>query len=446
MARVMTRRSGSVSVECSVAKNGHYAWYVAILLSCTHMVSFLDRFVMGLVMVPVKLSFGLSDTQLGLLNGTGFVILYTLAALPLGRLADRSNRRNIIIIGILLWSIATAACGLTNSFGSLFAARVGVGFGEASLLPSAMSLLAAYFSRKQLGRAVATFTMGASLGTSLAFMGGGAILAWLVTRGGMNLAYFGHLSPWKALFVFTSLPGLMLAVLLFTVREPERICDVSQARPSVREAFRYINNRRKAYGWHSIASVATIIIIQAVTAWAATFYVRMFGFTPAEAGIAVGSVLLVAAPLGHLSGGWLMDEIHRRGISSAPGLVIALMLTLAVIPGIIFCTTVNITISLAAFAVMKFFLTAAAPPSLAGVQMITPERLRGLMTACFLATVTLIAVGFGPVLVGIITDKVFGYDKALPWSLLILIVGFAVLGVVAAWRSRKPFGAATVDI
>jgi len=135
-------------------KNGRYAWYVAGLLSLAHLVSFLDRFVMGLVLVPVKLEFGLSDTQLGLLHGTGFVILYTLAALPLGRLADRSNRRNLIIGGIILWSLATAWSGLANSFSTLFAARVGVGFGEAALLPAAMSLLAAYFGREKLGRAV----------------------------------------------------------------------------------------------------------------------------------------------------------------------------------------------------------------------------------------------------------------------------------------------------
>lgn len=433
-----------MSIFPQVHKNGHYAWYVAILLSLAHLVSFLDRFVMGLVLVPVKMEFGLSDTQLGLLHGTGFVILYTLAALPLGRLADRSNRRNLIIIGILLWSVATAACGLTNSFASLFAARIGVGFGEASLLPAAMSLLAAYFSRKQLGRAVGTFTMGASLGTSLAFIAGGAILAWLVTRGGMDLPYFGHLSPWKALFVITSLPGLALALLLLTVREPERLADQTIVKPSIREAFRYIGARREAYLWHTAASVAVIILIQAGAAWAPTFYVRIFDFSPAAAGMAVGTIILVVAPLGHIAGGYLVDEFHRRGITSAPGLVIGLMLLLAVGPAIVFCTTKNMTLSFVSFGIMKFFLTAAAPPGLAGVQMITPERLRGLMTACFLAIVTLLAVGLGPVMVGMMTDRVFGNEKALPFSLLILTLAFTVLGVLTAWTSRKPFRLATV--
>lgn len=436
-----------MSSEFQVLKNGRYAWYVAILLSCAYMVSFLDRYVMGLVLVPMKLQFGFSDTQLGLLNGTGFVILYTLAALPLGRLADRGNRRNIIIAGILLWSLATAACGLTNSFASLFAARIGVGFGEACLLPAAMSLLAAYFTRKQLGRAVGTFSMGAALGVSLAFIGGGAMLAWLVARSGADFPAFGHLSPWKALFVFTSVPGVALAVLLSSVREPERRPEgKARGKPWVREAFRYIGTKRAAYALHSVAAVADVIIIYAMTSWAPTFYVRMFNLSPAEAGIAVGSALLVAAPAGHFSGGWLIDEIHRRGIASAPGLVIGLMLTLACLPAIVFCTTTSITLSLVAFALTKFFLTGATAPCLAGIQMITAEPLRGLMTSCYLATVTLFAVGCGPVLVGLITDRVFGYDRALPWSLLILTLGFAAVGVLAAWRSRKPFALATVDL
>lgn len=446
MTDAAARRMAPMTSEVSEFKNGRYAWYVAILLSCTYMVSFLDRYVMGLVLVPMKLEFGFSDTQLGLLNGTGFVLLYTLAALPLGRLADRSNRRNMIVVGILLWSLSTAACGLTNSFSSLFVSRIGVGFGEACLLPAAMSLLAAYFTRRKLGRAVGIFSMGAALGISLAFIGGGAILTWLVARSGMDFPFLGHLAPWKALFIFTSLPGLALALLLFTVREPDRSDDKSRGKPSVREAFQYIGTRRTAYALHSIAAIADVLIIYSMTTWAPTFYVRMFNLSPAEAGIAVGSVLLVATPVGHFSGGWLIDEIHRRGISSAPGLVIGFMLTVACFPAIVFCTTTNITLSLGAFALTKLFLTGATAPCLAGIQMITPERLRGVMTSCYLAVVTLFAVGCGPVLVGLITEKVFGYDKALPRSLLILTLGFATVGVLAAWRSRKPFWQAAVDL
>jgi MFS family permease len=167
------------------ASGGLYAWYVALLLAAAHLISFIDRFLMSLVMEPLKADMSLSDTQLGLLQGTGFVILYTVAAVPLGLLADRLNRRNLIIAGITIWSVATGLCGLASSFGSLFLARLGVGFGEAALVPAAMSLLAAYFPRRQLGRAVSLFTTGASLGKSAALIGGGAVLAALTVSGGL---------------------------------------------------------------------------------------------------------------------------------------------------------------------------------------------------------------------------------------------------------------------
>ncbi len=434
-----------MSIFHSVTKNGRYAWYVAILLSMAHLVSFLDRFVMGVVLVPVKNEFALSDTQLGLLHGTGFVILYTLLALPLGRMADISNRRNLIIAGIVLWSLATAASGLSTSFSSLFLARVGVGFGEAALVPAAMSLLAAYFGRKQLGRAVGTFTMGASLGLVAAFIGGGALLGVLTVAGGMDVPGIGHLSPWKALFLLTSIPGFFLAVLLLTVREPKRVKDETVAKPSIRGAFQYIGQRKHAYFWHVAASVSAIIIIQSFSAWTPTLYVRSFGFTPAEAGMAVGLVILISAPLGHFAGGYLVDEFHRRGIESAPGLVIALMLALAVVPTVAFCLTSNVTLSLVLFGISKFFLTAAAPAGLAGIQMITPDRLRGLVTACFLATVTFLAIGLGPFLVGLITDRVFGDEKSLPYSLLAMTLFFVVFGGMAALKSRPAFQKATLD-
>ena len=224
---------------------GPYAWYVAILLAAAHLVSFVDRFVMSLVMEPLKADLGLSDFQLGLLQGTGFVILYTLVALPLGLMADRVNRRNLIVAGIVLWSLATGLCGLAYSFGSLFLARIGVGFGEAALVPAAMSLLAAYFPRRQLGRAVSLFTTGASLGKSTALIGGGAVLAMLVAAGGLTLPGIGRLVPWQGTFVVMAVPGFLLAALLLTLREPPRPA-VTTIRPGFATALASVGAHRRA--------------------------------------------------------------------------------------------------------------------------------------------------------------------------------------------------------
>jgi MFS family permease len=283
-----------------------YAWYVAGLLAVAHLISFIDRFLMSLLMEPLKADMSLSDTQLGLLQGTGFVILYTIAAVPLGLMADRVNRRNLIIAGIVVWSIATGLCGLANSFGSLFLARLGVGFGEAALVPAAMSLLSAYFPRRQLGRAVSLFTTGASLGKSAALVGGGAVLAALTVSGGLLLPGVGRLQPWQATFVLMAIPGLALALLLLTMREPKRKGGAAE-KPGLGKGLAHVKAHRAAYLLHTCAASIVVLLIQSVGAWAPSFYARSFGMSPAEAGAAVGSIILVAGPLGHLSGGALTD-------------------------------------------------------------------------------------------------------------------------------------------
>ncbi len=421
----------------SLRKDSTYAWYVAVLLSVAHLISFVDRFVMSLVLVPIKTELLLSDTQLGLLHGTGFVILYTVAAIPLGWMADRANRRNIIVAGILVWSLATAACGLATSFNSLFLARIAVGFGEAALVPAAMSLIAAYFTRSKLSRAVSTFTMGASLGKSVALIVGGMILAWLTARGGAMLPGWGHLSPWQGLFIAAAAPGVLVALLLLTVREPARPVSAT-AKPGLREVFAHIGRHRAAYLLHTAAAASAILLVQSYAAWSPTFYIRNFGLAPAEAGYLVGMVVLVAGPVGHLTGGYLTDRLQAKGVTGAPGLVIAGMLLLSLPLAALFCTTQNETLSLFSYALLNITLTAAAPPGLSGIQLLTPERLRGVTSACFMAAVTFTAIGMGPASIGIFTDRVFGDDKALGSSLLLATFIFGLLGAVVAWFSRAP--------
>ncbi|MBP7337415.1 MFS transporter [Niveispirillum sp.] len=425
----------------STRKDSAYAWYVAVLLSVAHLISFVDRFVMSLVLVPIKTELLLSDTQLGLLHGTGFVILYTVAAIPLGWMADRANRRNIIVLGILVWSVATAACGLATSFNSLFVARIAVGFGEAALVPAAMSLIAAYFTRSKLSRAVSTFTMGASLGKSVALIVGGLVLAWLTTRGGAMLPGWGHLSPWQGLFIAAAAPGVLVALLLLTVREPARPV-TTQAKPGLREVFAHIGRHRAAYLLHTAAAASAILLVQSYAAWSPTFYIRNFGLAPAEAGYLVGMVVLVAGPVGHLTGGYLTDRLQAKGVIGAPGLVIAGMLLLSLPLAVLFCTSDNKTLSLLSYALLNITLTAAAPPGLSGIQLLTPERLRGVTSACFMAAVTFTAIGMGPASIGIFTDRVFGDDKALGSSLLLATFIFGLAGAVFAWFSRAPTRAA----
>lgn len=419
---------------------GGYGWYVALLLAAAHLISFVDRYLMSLVMEPLKADMAISDAQLGLLQGTGFVILYTVAAVPLGRLADRVNRRNLIIGGIVVWSVATALCGLATSFGSLFLARVFVGFGEAALVPAAMSLLAAYFPRRQLGRAVSLFTTGASLGKSAALIAGGGVLAALTAAGGLRLGST-VLAPWQGTFMVMAIPGLILAVLLLTVREPARVGG-GASHPSLGDAWAYVRANRAAFLLHTTAAALVVLVIQSSSAWAPSFFVRVHGLTAPQAGLAIGSVILVAGPLGHLVGGMLTDLFQSRGAGAPAAPVMALGLAATIPATLVFVSAGSFSVALGGYAVLSFFATMAAPASLAGLQMLMPDRLRGVITSMFLATTTLIGIGIGPAAIGVVSD-LLGGNLAVAAAIVLCVVAVAGAGIALASRVAFARTAAT---
>ncbi|MDB5457446.1 MAG: transporter, partial [Caulobacter sp.] len=384
---------GGPAQESATQKASIYAWYVVALLSLAHLVSFLDRFVMALVLVPLRTQMHLSDTQLGMLQGLGFVILYCLAGIPLGRLADIANRRWTIIVGIVVWSAGTGACAFANSFGGLFAARVLVGLGEAALVPAAMSLIAAYFPRPQLSRAVSVFTMGSPLGKTLALIAGAWLLGSVIPATGLHVPGLGAFQPWQALFLAALLPGVVLILLLLlTLKEPAR-----EARPSTGGGFRaagaFMAQHGAAYSLHIAAACCAIILVQAFGAWSPSLFSRVHHLSLPQTGYLVGSVVLVASPMGNLYGGWLTDRLHRRGVAGAPLVAIAAGLILVAPCAVALSLAPSAASAAVAFGLVTFFLSSTAGPCLAGIQYLTPTRHRGAVTAIYMCVMTLVAVG-----------------------------------------------------
>ena len=150
--------------------NQIYAWYVVSVLTVAYIFSFIDRQILNLLVEPIQQDLNLSDTQISLLQGMAFALFYTLMGIPIARLADVANRRTIIATGVFLWSLMTALCGLTKTFWQLFAARIGVGVGEAALSPPSYSLFSDYFPPGKVTRAIAVFTGGSFLGAGLAYI------------------------------------------------------------------------------------------------------------------------------------------------------------------------------------------------------------------------------------------------------------------------------------
>jgi MFS family permease len=315
----------------------------------------------------------------------------------------------------------------------LFLARIAVGLGEASLVPAGMSLLAVYFNRRRIGRAVSFFTTGALMGHTVAFLAGGAILAAVTPRGGLDLPLLGHFAPWQTLFLAGALPGLVLCVLLFTVHEPKR--EEKRGTPGFTGAFAYMRKHGAAFAMQFVAAVSAIIIVQSIGAWGPSFFVRLHHVTAAESGYIMGTVALISGVCGSLWGGWFTDFLHKRGVAGAPAAVIAIHLTLAVPLALLAFTAGNLTIATISFGLLQFAVSGSVPPGLAGVQILTPLRYRGIITSVFLCAVTLIAVGLGPTFVGVLTDRVFG-SNGLNIALLLMSMVFGCIGAAVAFRAR----------
>jgi MFS family permease len=301
------------------------AWYIVALLTLAYIISFLDRQIMALLIEPIKMSLDLSDTQVGLLLGPAFAVFYVTLGYPAGMLADRKSRKAIVAAGISVWCIMTALCGLARDFKQLFAARVGVGVGEATLTPAALSMICDCFPPDRRARPISVYMTGISLGSALAYLIGGQLLEPLLAMPPLNIPVLGVVHPWQAAFLIVGLPGLVLAILIAAIREParqelNRALEASTARQARMTALSYMGERWQAYSSLTIGMCANTIIGY-VASWNVVLFQRRWDWGIAEIGVALGSILIVfgtgrSAPLPVAASAtrrrWLSSCLPRR--------------------------------------------------------------------------------------------------------------------------------------
>jgi len=224
-------------------------WYAVFILLLAYILSFVDRIIMSLLVIPIQQDLGTSDAQMGLLMGFAFALFYTAIGVPIARLSDVKSRKIIVSVGIFLWSLMTAACGLAKSFFQLFLARIGVGVGEAALSPAAYSMITDFFPEEKLGRAISVYQSGGLFGGGLAFIIGGAVVSFIIGSKAISLPLIGFLQPWQIAFIVVSIPGILMALLMLTVTEPKRKGmgqDLAQS-VSVKDAVAFMFKNWKVY-------------------------------------------------------------------------------------------------------------------------------------------------------------------------------------------------------
>ncbi len=414
-----------------------------VLLTAAYVVSFIDRQIMALLVEPIKATLQLSDTQMGLLLGFAFALFYVLLGIPIGWLADRRSRRAIIGVGITVWCLMTAACGLAKNFTALFLARLGVGVGEATLSPAAYSLISDYFPREKRSRAISFFMGGISVGSGLAYVVGGQVVALVEKAPAVELPLIGTLHAWQTAFLAVGLPGLLIAALMLSVREPARRGLLAAQGPDsgsapMADVARYLYERRRAYGSLGLG-MSVVTTMGYAWFWLPSLFSRVFDWSIADFSLRYGVVLLIFGPLGVTSGGLFSDWLYQRGVVEGPYRATIIAATGLVLTAIAVPLMPDGWLALAMLVPATLFGAMASATGGSSLVFIAPNELRGQATALYFALISIVGFIVGPSSVAFFTDQVFKNEGAIHYSLAVVPALFGTLSITMFLTGRRRY-------
>lgn len=407
------------------------AWYLIFGLTLAYTASFVDRQVLNLLVAPLKADFGLSDTRLSLLQGVAFTAAYILFSPLFGRLADTGSRKRILIGGSILWSLGTSLCGLARGYWQLFFARAAVGGAEASITPAAWSIIADSFPTRMIPRAFSIFLMGPYIGGGLALIFGGLLLEAAQGWDLSAVPYLGALRPWQVVFLVAGIPGVLIALLMLRIREPARkLAPQDAADMPFAQVWRTFADRRDFYGNFYAGMASLVIVLYAFPAWMPAMLMRRFGASAATVGVQYGVAVLITGSIGVLAGPVIAGWLRRRGYHDAL-MRVPFFAALALIPislALAFAPSYEFAMVVATIASFTYSLPQALASS--GLQMATPNRMRGISSSVYVFVASVMGLGAAPTIVALLTDHVFADERSVGLS---LSVTCAVAGAVSAF-------------
>jgi MFS family permease len=403
-----------------------YSWYVVGVLLLAYTLSFVDRMILSLLVAPIRAALNISDTEVSLLIGLAFALFYTVLGLPIAWIADRWNRRNLIVSGVALWSVMTAACGFAGSYATLFLTRMGVGVGEAALSPAAYSMLSDTFPRDRLARAMAVYSIGVPLGSGVAMILGAFVVQAVLAEPMIELPLFGPVEAWRTIFMWVAAPGLLICLLLLTIREPLRrgLVQAGSQGAAAPGFLAHLKAHRAALGALFAGMSLIGLVMYGVIAWVPTFFARTYGMDVAQAGLWFGIIMATGGAAGLVAGGTLADRLFAKGVADAHLRVMRLSILLGGPPLLAATLMPNATLAFVMLALAFPMLTMHGVGTVA-LQFITPNEYRARVTALYFFVVNLVGLGFGPMLMALLTDHLFGDDGALRYSIA-LVTGIAL--------------------
>ncbi|MDB5430820.1 MAG: hypothetical protein JWP35_1936 [Caulobacter sp.] len=437
------------------------AYYTAFIVFTVTLFSFLDRQVLAILVDPIRHELHATDTGMSLLYGFAFVFLYSTLGIPIGRLIDRKQRRLILAAGVAVWSLATIACGLAQDYWTLFGARMCVGIGEACLTPAACSLLADCFQPRVRGRAMSFYLMGVYGGIGLSMMMGGLLYDVLLHSSPLPL--IGGLTPWRQIFIIIGAPGLAISALVLTMKEPDRQ-DVAPLPVAGADPLPPAPDLL-AYMRANLAVIATVLLAHGLLAfvsyglmgWAPSVLMREFHQTRGVVGLTLGLLSLAGGIVGALSGSFICDRWTAGGVKAAKFKVCAVGAGLAGVGLAILPFAATPWVAVAAITLCITALPFASASGQTMVQELFPNRLRGQGSAMTVLMIGLFGAGGGPLVVGLLSDHVFGkaglsmaiVSAALPAAAVVIVLYLVGRNGYEALRGRvlppEPAPVAAID-
>jgi predicted MFS family arabinose efflux permease len=420
MAEFATPAAASADV---VVRQPAQRYFVLGLLTVIYALNFLDRTIFNVLIEPIKKEFALSDTAMGLLAGFGFVLFYSLMGIPIARIADRLNRRNIVVVALAFWSATTVLCGVAQNVTALALARIGVGIGESAGTPASQSMIADLFTKHERPRALGVYAIGTYLGVFLGYFIGGFV----------NQHY-----GWRTAFFCAGLPGIVLAAVLWlTVSEPRRGAMAETFTPEPLGATLAFLASQRSFVIVLIGFCLTTYTNYATSAWIPPFLARVHHLSSAEIGSYAGTFKGLCGMAGTLVGGLVVAQISQRDdrwklwapaiMSGLAGPVLALCML-----------TSSFAVMIAALALTSFLVGFHLGPIFAIAQTVARPSMRALASAIILLTATCFGQGIGPLAVGILNDALgdnFG-AAAVRYSLLSAALTTTLGALLFVWAAR----------
>lgn len=411
-----------------------YAWTLIIFLTIAYISSFLDRYILGLLIDPIKADTGASDTQMGLLS-SAFTWIYAVAAIPLGFMVDRRSRTKLVAVGVFLWSAATVWTGLAKSFFQLFLARMSVGIGEAVLSPAAFSMIGDSFPKERRGLPIAVYSMALVIGAAIANLMSGGILKWARTVGEVSLPFFGEIATWQFIFIVVGVPGFLIALAFLIIKEPPRIESSPREGASFRDAFDWLGTRLATF-----LTFVSIFMCMVAVAYGQFFNAPMFsrtwGWDTSNYAIINGISIILISPLTFIVAGRVSDHYVSKGIKDAP-------LRLAILGLFIMIPTATIAPLMPegwmAFGVLCITTVGIGLVSATGVNAllaIVPGDVRGVIVSVYYFFISFIGGALSPPFIGWVNDTFYG-GEGLRYAMAIFPIVFGLIPILLSPLTLK---------